>query len=191
MVDGLDDAPFEAGSVSGSFTIAGGVIRSPNLAMQATGARLFGTASLSLRNLVVGGGFAMTPVGLDDPEGLVNAATAQIAANLGGTLVEPDRTFDVSGMVDAMKAKALEVEVARLEKLRAEDEARQKAAAEERARIAAEEARKRAEEEARLKAEAEARRAAEAEAEAARRRAEQQRLQQQQSGGPADIGLGL
>ena len=189
LVDKLDDAPFVAKPVSGSFTIAGGVIRSPNLAIEGDTARLFGSTSLSLKDLAVGGGFVMSPTTVSAPGSLINEATAQIAANLGGTLAEPQRTFDASGMIDAMKARALELEVARLEKLRAEDEARQKAAAEERARVAAEEARKREAEEAARKAaeEAAARQRAE---EAAARRAEEQRQQQQPPVlGPMDLGL--
>ncbi len=190
LVDKLDDAPFVAKPVSGSFTIAGGVIRSPNLAIEGEVARLFGSTSVSLKDLALDGGFVMSPTTASAPESLINEATAQIAANLGGTLPEPQRTFDATGMIDAMKARALELEVARLEKLRAEDEARQKAAAEERARVAAEEARKREAEEAARKAaeDAAARQRAE---EAAARRAEEQRQQEQQPPvlGPMDLGL--
>jgi hypothetical protein len=208
VVDKLDDAPFEAKPLSGSFTIAGGVIRSPNLGIESDLARLFGSTSVSLKDLSVGGGFVMSPTSVTDPNGLVTEATAQIAANLGGTLPAPDRTFDVTGMIDGMKAKALEIEVARLERLQAEDQARQKAAAEERARIAAEEAKKKALEEAAKKAaeDAAAKKAAEeaakkkaAEDAAAKRAAEEaerQRLEQQQEQqqstdivGPLDLGI--
>jgi len=198
LVDTLDDAPFVAKPVSGSFTIAGGVIRSPNLAIEGETARLFGSTSVSLKDLALGGGFVMTPTTASVPDSLVNEATAQIAAKLDGTLLEPERTFDASGMIDAMKARALELEVARLEKLRAEDEARQKAAAEERARVAAEEARKRAAEEAARKAAEEAARKVAEEAaakkraeEAAARRAEEERRQRDQPPvlGPMDLGL--
>jgi hypothetical protein len=190
LVDRLDDAPFVAKDVSGSFTIAGGVIRSPNLAIESDLARLFGSISVSLRDLALGGGFVMSPTQPADANGLVNEATAQIAANLGGTLPEPQRTFDATGMIDAMKARALELEVARLERLRAEDEARQKAAAEERARIAAEEERKRAAEEASRKAAEEAAAKARAEEEA-RRRAEEEAQQDNSTDiiGPLDLGI--
>ena len=195
LVDALDDAPFAAGPVSGSFTIAGGVIRSPNLAIQSETARLFGSTSVSLKDLALGGGFVMSPTTASAPDSLVNEATAQIAAKLGGTLVEPQLTFDATGMIDAMKARALELEVARLEKLRAEDEARQKAAAEERARVAAEEARKRQAEEAARRAAEEAAALQRAE-EAAARRAEEERRQREQPPvlgpmelGPMDLGL--
>lgn len=190
VVDKLDDAPFIAKPVSGSFTIAGGVIRSPNLAIEGEVARLFGSTSVSLKDLAVGGGFVMSPTTESAPDSLINEATAQIGANLGGTLPEPQRTFDASGMIDAMKARALELEVARLEKLRAEDEARQKAAAEERARIAAEEARKREAEEAARKAAEEAAAKQRAE-EAAATRAEEERRRREQPPvlGPLDLGL--
>jgi len=193
LVDKLDDAPFVARPVSGSFTIAGGVIRSPNLAIESDVARLFGSTSVSLRDLAVGGGFVMSPTTPAAPDSLVNEATAQIGAELGGTLSEPQRTFDAGGMIDAMKARALELEVARLEQLRAEDEARQKAAAEERARIAAEEDRKRAAEEATRKAAEEAAARQRAEAEAARRAEEQRRLREELQStdivGPLDLGI--
>lgn len=194
LVDTIDDAGFAAETVNGSFTIAGGTLRSPNLAIAGAGAKLFGSLSLGLDTLAIGGGFAMTPTALDVPDSLVTQATAQIAIRLAGTLLAPTASFDVGSMIDAMKAVALEVEVARLEKLRAEDEARQKAAAEERARLAAEEAARQAAEEAARQAEAERQAAAEAAArrqaeEEARRRAEQQRQQQTDIVGPLDLGI--
>jgi hypothetical protein len=197
VVETLDDGPFVAKPLSGSFTIAGGVIRSPNLAIEGDVARLFGSTSVSLSDLAVGGGFVMSPTVAADPSALISESTAQIAASLGGTLAEPERVFDAAGMIDAMKARALELEVARLEKLQAEDEARQKAAAEERARIAAEEERKRVAEEAARKAAEDAAAKVRAEEEA-RRRAEEERLrrerqQQQQRStdivGPLDLGI--
>ena len=168
VIDRLDDGPFEAPSVSGEFTIAGGVLRSPNLGIAGDAARLFGTVNLRLADLGLSGGFAMSPTTSAGPEGLLTEANARIAANFGGTLFEPETAFDVAGMVDAIMVRALEIEVARLEEIRAEEEARRRAAEQERARLAAEEeaARKAAEEEAARKAAEEAaRRAAEQEAE--------------------------
>lgn len=167
VIDRLDDGPFEAPSVSGEFTIAGGVLRSPNLGIAGDAARLFGTVNLRLADLGLSGGFAMSPTTATGPDGLLTEANARIAASFGGTLIEPETSFDVAGMVDAIMVRALEVEVARLEEIRAEEEARRRAAEEERARLAAEEeaARKAAEEEAARKAAEEAaRRAAEQEA---------------------------
>jgi hypothetical protein len=180
--DGLDDGPFVSPLAAGTFAIAGGVVRSPNLAIEGTGGRLFGSASIRLADLGLSGSYNMTPVAADG-----EVASGQVVARLGGTLLAPDGQFDVSAMVDAVMVEAYEAEVARLEQLRAEDEARQKAAAEEAARLAAEEAARRAEEEAaaraaaeeaaRLAAEEEARRAA---AEAAAAEADR----------PVDIGFG-
>jgi hypothetical protein len=187
LVDTLDDASFAAETVNGSFTIAGGTLRSPNLAIAGAGAKLFGSLSLGLDDLVLGGGFVMTPTAAAAPESLVSEATAQIGIRLGGTLLAPAASFDVGSMIDAMKAAALEVEVARLEKLRAEDEARRKAAAEEQARIAAEEAKQQALEEAARKAAADAAARQKAEEEAAARAERQRQLQQQPS--PFDLGI--
>lgn len=189
LVETLDGAPFVAKPVSGSFTIAGGVVRSPNLAIESDVARLFGSTSVALADLALGGGFVMSPTTTSGPESLVNEATAQIAANLGGTLPEPQRTFDVGGMIDAMKARALELEVARLEELRAEDEARQKAAAAERERIAAEQARQREAEEAARRAAEEAAERQRAEEEAAHRREQEQQQPSTDIIGPLDLGI--
>jgi hypothetical protein len=189
LVDQFDDGVLEAADVQGSFTIAGGVLRSPNLPIAGNGLRLFGNLSVALPTLVLSGGFAMTPTVA--PAGdLLSEAMAQINVNLSGTLLEPIRTFDAAGMVEAMQARALEAEVERLEQLRAEDEARQREAAEERARIAAEQAAQ----EAAAAAEREAAEAAarqRAEEEAARRRAEEQQQEEQQTDivGPLDLGL--
>lgn len=176
VIDSLAEDVFAADEIAGSFTVAGGVLRSPNLAIDGEQARLFGSGSLRLTDLALGGSFAMSPTEPSGPEGMLTDGNAQITATLGGTLPAPEVEFDVAGMVDAIMVKAYEVEVARLEQLRAEEEARARAAAEERARIAAEEeARRQAEEEAariaaeeeaaRLAAEEEARRQAEEAAE--------------------------
>jgi hypothetical protein len=161
VVDKLAGDPFTSQEANGSFTIAGGVLRSPNLALEGEAARLFGGVNVRLSDLSLSGGFAMTPTVPTGPDELLTQANAKIVANLAGTVLDPQTSFDVAGVVDTIMVRAFEIEVARLEQLRAEDEARQRAAAEERARAAAEEAaRKAAEEEA-------ARRAAEEEAAAA------------------------
>jgi flagellar biosynthesis GTPase FlhF len=202
IIDKLDDGPFMADEVSGGFNIAGGVLRSGNLAVQGDGVRLFGSTSLRLTDLTLDGGYAMSPTGPAAANALVDQSGAQVSANIGGTLPAPEGSFDVATMVDAIMVRAYEVEVARLEQLRAEDEARRQAAAEERARLAEEAARKAAEEAAARKAaEAAAAKVAEEEAEAAKRKAEEEEaarkkaeeealrraLQQTQ---PLDLGLG-
>jgi len=118
--------------------------------------------------------------------GMLTEANAKIAANFGGTLVAPEVGFDVGGVVDPIMVEALEAEVARLERLQAEDEARAREAAAERERVAAEEAaRLAAEEQARVQAEAaeaarlEAERVAAEAAEAAAQRQAEQAVQPQ------------
>jgi hypothetical protein len=75
----------------------------------------------------------MTPRGTIGTSGLISETTSQVVAQLGGTLLAPRRTFDVAAMVDAVQVKALEIELAELERLRAEDEARVREVQEERA----------------------------------------------------------
>lgn len=180
VIEQLAGAPFLAPALSGSFTVAGGVLRSPNLAIDGETARLFGSANLHLPDLSLGGGFNMSPTAPSGPDGMLTDANAQISASLGGTLLEPQVSFDVAGMVDSIMVAAYEMEVARLEQIRAEEEARAQAAAEERARIAAEEeARRQAEEAAAQRAaEEEAARLAAEEEEAARLAAEEEARRQ-------------
>ena len=128
----LNQGPFTSPSLSGGFTVAGGVLRVPNLGAETPAARLFGGATLRLSDLALGGAFALTPVKTLDAAGLVGPTTSRVTANLSGTLPAPVRTLDVADMVDAIKVKALENEVARLEKLKAQDDARAKAAASDR-----------------------------------------------------------
>jgi hypothetical protein len=135
----LNQGPFTSPSISGGFTVAGGVLRVPNLGVDTSAARLFGGATLKLSNLALSGAFALTPVGTLDAAGLVSPTTSRVTANLSGTLTAPVRTLDVADMVEAIKVKALENEVARLEKLKAQDDARAKAAANDR-KAAAEDA---------------------------------------------------
>lgn len=124
--DRLDDAPFAAPQVTGSFTVAGGVLRSPNLTVAGDGGNLFGSGQLRLADLGLSGSYGITPRAAG-PTAPVDTGAAQVVANLGGTLLSPTATFDVSGLVDAIMVRAYEAEVARLEKLRAEDEARRQA----------------------------------------------------------------
>ena len=93
---------------------------------------MFGSAQLRLGDLGLSGSYSMTPTSAALAT-LVDASSAQVTANLGGTLLAPTVAYDVSGLVDAIMVKAYEAEVARLEKLRAEDEARKKADEEQKA----------------------------------------------------------
>jgi hypothetical protein len=140
VIKALAGAPFSAPSVTGSFTIAGGVLRSPNVAIDGAGSKTFGGANLDLKDLTVDARYTMTPTDPVDPNGIIDPATAEVAAVIKGPLWAPAASYDVASLVDGMKIKASEIELAVLEQRRAEDEARQKAAAEEQARIAAEQA---------------------------------------------------
>ncbi len=122
----LDDASFEAAQVTGGFTIAGGVLRSPNLTIAGDSGGMFGSAQLRLADLGLSGSYSVTPRTVA-AGALIEASAAQVIATLGGTLPAPTVSYDVSNLVDAIMVKAYEAEVARLEKLRAEDEARQRA----------------------------------------------------------------
>ncbi|RUT35139.1 AsmA family protein [Arsenicitalea aurantiaca] len=171
----LERGILRAPEVAGSFTLAGGVLRSPNLAIEDEDARLFGSSSVALVDLALSGGYTLTPRGPVDADGLISETTARVTANLSGTLLDPVRTLDLGPMVDAIQVRAFELEVDRLEQLRAEDEARSAAAAAERQRIEAERATREAEAEAAREAEEAAAAAAAAAAERARQDAEARR----------------
>jgi hypothetical protein len=66
---------------------------------------------------------------------LIDKSTARITALAKGTIVAPERALDLSLMVDAIQVRALEIELAKLEQLRQEQEDRSKAAAERRAML--------------------------------------------------------
>lgn len=174
----LAAGPFESAMFTGSFTIAGGTLRSPNLAIAGSGARMFGGGNLRLTDFNVDARYAMSPTLIADPS-LVDATTAEIAAVVSGPIWAPVASYDVAALVDAIKIRASEIELARLEQLRIEDEARRQEAAADRARVAAEQAaaeaaRKAAEEAARVaKEEADRKAADEAKARAAAEAARQ------------------
>ncbi|MEO6014927.1 MAG: AsmA family protein [Devosia sp.] len=136
----LDAGPFKSNLFTGGFTIAGGTLRSPNLAIAGDGARIFGGANVGLGTLGLDARYSMSPTVIADPLSLVDPTTSEIAAAVTGSLWAPVATYDVSSLAEGMKIKASEIELARLEQLRVEDEARQKAAADDRVRVAAEQA---------------------------------------------------
>jgi hypothetical protein len=140
VADALAKGAFAVPNAAGSFTIAGGVLRSPNLALEATDVRLFGGANVQLANLALDGSYTLSPKGAVDEGGLINERTSQITALLGGTLMEPEERLDLGTMVDGIKVRAYEIELEQLERLRAEDEARVAAAAAERQRQTAQQA---------------------------------------------------
>jgi hypothetical protein len=157
----LAKGPFASNMFTGSFTIAGGTLRSPNLAIAGSGARIFGSGNLQLADLTLDARYAMSPTILANPESMVDPTTAEVAAVVTGPVWAPVASYDVASLVDGMKIKASEIELARLEQLRLEDEARQREVAAERARVAAEQAAAAEEARKREAAEAAARAAAE------------------------------
>ncbi|HWA19033.1 MAG TPA: AsmA family protein [Devosia sp.] len=177
LTDAVSAGPFTSPVFTGSFTIAGGVLRNPNLAIDGPAARIFGGGSVRLPDLTLSGRYTMTPVAIVAAATGIDAATAEIAIDVSGPVWAPVVTLDVATLADGMKIKASEIELARLEQLRAEEEERQKAAAAERARVAAEQA-----------AAAEAARKA-AEEEAARRAAEEAASNPPPPPPPVDIGI--
>ncbi|WDR03821.1 AsmA-like C-terminal region-containing protein [Devosia algicola] len=182
--EALNRGTFEAASAEGAFTIAGGVVRLANLSIDGNSGLVAGEANVALETLDLSGGFTLTPRNFVDINNLLNENTARIVAQLGGTLLAPERTLDIDGLIATVQMRANENELARLEALRAEDAARQKAAAEARNALIA----------AQRKRQAEAA-AAKAAAEAEKQRQEQEALQQQQDQQaappqePLDLGL--
>ena len=154
-----------------------------NFIVEGNGGRLAGDISLALPSLGLDGSFVLTPLGFDDPDGLVRNDTARIITRIAGTLLVPDVALDLAEMVAAIQVRANEIEVDRLEALRAEDAERQRAAAEERNRLIEQQRQRAAAEAERLAAEEAARQQAETEAEAQRleeeRLARELQLQQQ------------
>ncbi|MBK8083156.1 MAG: AsmA family protein [Devosia sp.] len=207
IAERLDDGPLISEAMSGAFTIAGGVVRSPNVTIAGQGGALFGGSQVRLSDLGLSGSYVLSASGAI-PAAMLGAASAEISTRLSGTLMTPGRSFDVSALVDAVMVRAYEAEVARLELLRAEEEARQQAAKEAEELRLAEEAKareeaeliRRADEAARQAAEqAAARQAAEEAAarqaaeDAARKRAAEaaaRKKAEEAASQPMDLGLG-
>ncbi|WEJ34725.1 AsmA-like C-terminal region-containing protein [Devosia sp. SD17-2] len=182
IAQALERSSFVAESAQGAFTIAGGIVRLANLMMAGEGARLDGGLNLALATLGLNGSFVMTPARYEDASGLVEPDTARIILRVTGNLAEPQVDIDLGEMVAAIQVRANELEVDRLEAMRLEDEARQRAAAEERNRLI-EEQRRQAAEAAARRAEAEEAQRVEEE----RRRLEQQPQIAPQPAPPTDL----
>jgi hypothetical protein len=135
VTETLEGGPLTAPAATGSFTIAGGVLRAPNLAIDAKGARVFGGANLSLKDLTLDARYAMTPTAAVADAGNVDPTTAEVDAVITGPLWAPETNYDVASLVEGMKIKASEVELARLEQAKADADARAKADAERQARV--------------------------------------------------------
>lgn len=135
----LARADYTAEIAAGAFTIGAGTLRAPNLAIEGSSGRLFGSGALDLKTSTLTGSYQFTPASLPPDLGLDPVAAA-INLTVGGTLMAPTRQVDASGLITAALAEAYDAELARQEKARAEEEALKKAAEEEAARLAAEQA---------------------------------------------------
>lgn len=175
----LAGAPYVSSGFEGLFSLAAGKVLISNIAIEDERTRLIGDASLALIDMGLESGWSLTPTQNIGDGTVLDETTGRVDALISGTLMAPEYRIDIQQMVDSIQVKAFELEVDRLEKLRAEQEARALAQAEEQQRRMAEQAAQLAREEAaKLAAEEEARRkqreeaAAKAAAEAAE--AEQQ-----------------
>lgn len=157
----LQQGSFTAPAATGAFNIAGGVARIANLIIEGEGGQLAGGFNLALASLGLNGSMVLTPRDFADPGGLVSSDISRILLHLGGNLLHPETRLDLEEMIAAIMVRANEIEVDRLEALRAEEEGRQRAAAEERNRLIREERQRAEAEAARRAAEEEALRAAE------------------------------
>ncbi len=135
VTDRLASGPFVAPSLTGTFNITNGVVRSPNLAVAGESARIFGGATLTLKNLLLDARYAMSPTTEFDDKSAIDPTTAEVDAELKGPLWAPAGSYDVASLVDGMKIKANEIELALLEQRKAEADARAKAAADLQARL--------------------------------------------------------
>jgi hypothetical protein len=159
----LRQGKFLASRATNTFSIAGGVARLTNLIFDGDAARLAGGLTLGLEDLSLNGTFVMTPQNLADGSGLVTGENSRVVARLAGSVPQPVVSIDLEEMIAGVLVRANELEVDRLEALRLEDVARQRAAAEERNRLIEAQRKKAAEEKAKREAEEAARAAAEEE----------------------------
>jgi hypothetical protein len=113
------------------------VLRSPNLAIDGGSARVFGNGTLDLGKLNLEGRYAMTPTIVPDAPSPLDPNSAEANVDIAGSLWSPTATYDVAALVDGMKIKASEAELAILEQRKAEADARARQQAEENARQAA------------------------------------------------------
>lgn len=187
VVGFVEEGPFVSARTEGILAASNGKIRVRNLAIVNGTTRLFGDARLDLADFSVEGNWALSnraefgavleagtgseivaPAGgLVGEARAVLSATAQVNATFSGPMDALDHGLDVSALTDALRVRALAIEIDRLEKLRAEQEAREaerRKIEAERARVAQELAQKLAQELARIKAEEDAKKQAEIDA---------------------------
>ena len=77
----------------------------------------------------------MSPTDKPDDKSAIDSTTAEVEALIKGPLWAPKTSYSVASLVEGMKIKASEVELALLEQRKAEEDARRKAAAELRAKV--------------------------------------------------------
>lgn len=125
-------------TLTGGITIAGGMVRNPNLSIEGENSRIFGSGSLDLSKMMIAGHYAMTPTGELEPSSPLDPNSAEAGVTISGPAWAPTANYDVAGLVEGMKIKASEAELAILEQRKAEADARAKAQAADEARRAAE-----------------------------------------------------
>lgn len=164
---------------SAAFSVAGGVARAPNLAVDAEGLNVNASISLNIKEMSLELESMLSPRSLPDTAA---DSLPRVALRASGPLSAPAMTTDVTALATFLTVRALENEMQRLEKIEEEarerDRVRRQLEEAEAARKAAEQ---RAQEE-RKRAQAEAERLA---AEARAREAERQRENQARQQGAA------
>ncbi|MGJ8528174.1 AsmA family protein [Maritalea sp.] len=171
VLQDLAGASFNAPTLEGLFSMAAGKILVSNVSMEEAQTRLFGGISLDLIDFVLQSNWSLTPTQNVGDGSVLNEATGRVDVQIDGTLEAPEYQIDIQQMVDSIQVKAFELELERLEKLRAEQEARALAQAEEQQRRMAEQAAQLAKEEAEKAARAAAERQKRLDEEAAARAA--------------------
>jgi len=177
VLEDLKGAPYLSNGFEGLFSLAAGKVLISNVAMEDERTRLFGDASLTLTDMALESGWSLTPTQNVGDGNVLGETTGRVDALIAGSLMAPEYKIDIQQMIDSIQVRAFELEVERLEILRAEQEARALAQAEEQQRRMAEQAAQLAKEEAakaqaaeaarkKKQAEAAARAAAEAAAQA-------------------------
>jgi hypothetical protein len=103
VTDTLASGPFAAPSLTGTFNITNGVVRSPNLAIAGDTARIFGGATLALKDLLLDARYAMSPTTTFDDKSAIDPTTAEVDAQVKGPLWAPTGSYAVASLVDGMK----------------------------------------------------------------------------------------
>ena len=129
VAETLGTGSYDAGRIEGVFRIAAGDARITNFASETGGVRLLGDSTLDLASFALNSSWTLAPTAPVGGNGLINEQTGRITTIVEGPFENPAARLDVARMVDALKMRAFEIEVARLEALRAEEEARARSAA--------------------------------------------------------------